>query len=378
MPDRAGFEAFYAAHLPRVVRACALVLLDRGDAEDVAAEAFGRLWSHWGQIHGEDHAGGYVFKTAMRLCSKRRRRAAREVVGTVPERSEVGRSRGPHVRGRCAPRAPAPAATVRRAPRLGRVRDEGGREDARHEGEHGAGASGPRSGSAPRRADGGGARAMNDVRDEALGAVLDREAARIESTPVDRLPEVLRRGSRMRAIRFTAIAAAVAVFVGAVSWAGLQNEGRGTIPANIDDWDTFASLEENGWTIQVPPPWQVQELPACPNAPERIGVIVTNVDFEFLNPRGETPECEDRFLFRRIPGRWGGVRVQAGRDPIRLLPSTVRHRAPARARTLSPAEQGRREVPAASFIGIWAQAIEPRLRSPMGRTRGVAARRRGP
>lgn len=89
MPDRAGFEAFYAGHLPRVVRACALVLLDRGDAEDVAAEAFSRLWSHWGQIHGEDHAGGYVFKTAMRLCSKRRRRAAREVVGSVPERSRI-------------------------------------------------------------------------------------------------------------------------------------------------------------------------------------------------------------------------------------------------------------------------------------------------
>jgi RNA polymerase sigma-70 factor (ECF subfamily) len=89
VPDRAGFEAFYAAHLQRVVRACALVLLDRGDAEDVAAEAFARLWSHWGQIHGEDHAGGYVFKSAMRLCSKRRRRAARELVGTVPERSSA-------------------------------------------------------------------------------------------------------------------------------------------------------------------------------------------------------------------------------------------------------------------------------------------------
>jgi RNA polymerase sigma factor (sigma-70 family) len=83
--DRAGFEAFYAGHLPRVVRTCALVLLDRAEAEDVAAEAFARLWSRWGQIHGEDHAGGYVFKTAMRLCSKRRRRASREVVGQIPE-----------------------------------------------------------------------------------------------------------------------------------------------------------------------------------------------------------------------------------------------------------------------------------------------------
>ena len=89
MADRAGFEAFYAGHLPRVVRACALVLLDRAEAEDVAAEAFAGLWSHWGRIRGEDHAGGYVFKTAMRLCSKRRHRAAREVVGSVPERSSA-------------------------------------------------------------------------------------------------------------------------------------------------------------------------------------------------------------------------------------------------------------------------------------------------
>ena len=87
MADRAGFEAFYAGQLSRVVRACALVLLDRAEAEDVAAEAFARLWSHWGQIHGEDHAGGYVFKTAMRLCSKRRRRARHELVGAARDRA---------------------------------------------------------------------------------------------------------------------------------------------------------------------------------------------------------------------------------------------------------------------------------------------------
>lgn len=87
MADRAGFEAFYVGHIQRVTRACVLVLLDRAEAEDAAAEAFARLWSHWGQIRGEDHAGGYVFKTAMRLSSKRRRRARLEVVGVVPERA---------------------------------------------------------------------------------------------------------------------------------------------------------------------------------------------------------------------------------------------------------------------------------------------------
>jgi hypothetical protein len=142
---------------------------------------------------------------------------------------------------------------------------------------------------------------MNDVRDEALGALLEGAAVGIGSAPVDSLHEVLRRGSQRRVARFTAIGAAVAIFVGAVSWAGLQNEGRGTIPANIADWDTFASLEDNGWTVRVPPSWRVQELPACPNAPERIGVSVTNVDFEFRNPRGEPPKCEDRFVFHGFP-----------------------------------------------------------------------------
>jgi RNA polymerase sigma factor (sigma-70 family) len=81
--DRATFEGFYRENLTRVVRACALVLLDRSVAEDVTAEAFARLWSRWGQIQDDDHAGGFVFKTAMRLCAKRARH--REVLGAVPE-----------------------------------------------------------------------------------------------------------------------------------------------------------------------------------------------------------------------------------------------------------------------------------------------------
>lgn len=80
--DRDAFEGFYRERYARVVRACTLVLVDRSAAEDVAAEAFARLWSHWGQIHDDDHAGGYVFKTAMRLCTKRRSSARREVPGT--------------------------------------------------------------------------------------------------------------------------------------------------------------------------------------------------------------------------------------------------------------------------------------------------------
>jgi RNA polymerase sigma factor (sigma-70 family) len=89
--DQAGFEGFYREHLARVVRACALVTLDPSAAEDVAAEAFARLWAAWSRIEDEDHAGGYVFKTAMRLCARRAKRRGREVAGVAdrPGRDET-------------------------------------------------------------------------------------------------------------------------------------------------------------------------------------------------------------------------------------------------------------------------------------------------
>jgi RNA polymerase sigma factor (sigma-70 family) len=96
MADAAGFEGFYRENLTRIVRACALVTLDRGLAEDVAAEAFARLWARWGQIHGDDHAGGYVFKTAMRLCARdvRRRGAhARAPNPQVPDETDAALTR---------------------------------------------------------------------------------------------------------------------------------------------------------------------------------------------------------------------------------------------------------------------------------------------
>jgi RNA polymerase sigma factor (sigma-70 family) len=89
VPDAAGFEAFYRENLARIVRACALVTLDVAMAEDVAAEAFARLWSRWGQIRGEDHAGGFVFKTAMRLCGREMRRRARRAPAATSAADEM-------------------------------------------------------------------------------------------------------------------------------------------------------------------------------------------------------------------------------------------------------------------------------------------------
>jgi RNA polymerase sigma-70 factor, ECF subfamily len=88
--DREGFEAFYREHLDRVVRACGLVVLNSAAAEDIAAEAFARLWANWGQVQDPVHAGGYVFKTAMRLCAKRGAEARREPVGVLNDRAALG------------------------------------------------------------------------------------------------------------------------------------------------------------------------------------------------------------------------------------------------------------------------------------------------
>jgi RNA polymerase sigma factor (sigma-70 family) len=100
VPDAAGFEAFYRQNLARVVRACALVTLDRSLAEDISADAFVRVWSRWGQIRNEDHAGGYVFKTAMRLCWREMRPRRRVEAGNAGGGDEIDQALQRHDVGR--------------------------------------------------------------------------------------------------------------------------------------------------------------------------------------------------------------------------------------------------------------------------------------
>jgi hypothetical protein len=106
---------------------------------------------------------------------------------------------------------------------------------------------------------------MNDVRDEALAALLDRAApARIPAVPHDRLERILRRGSRRRAARTSAIGAGIAVFVGLLAWVGvwLRPSDDPVVPA-----DTGRSIEsvrtlhdaEDGFSVSVPDGWVVAD-----------------------------------------------------------------------------------------------------------------------
>ena len=91
------FEAFFHSEYERIARAMARVTGDYGRAEDLAAEAFWKLW-RTPQAHGEN-AGGWLYRTAVRLglndLRSHRRRSRYEALPTVSQ-------------GRRLPRRPTP------------------------------------------------------------------------------------------------------------------------------------------------------------------------------------------------------------------------------------------------------------------------------
>lgn len=69
------FEAVFRRDYTRIARLVARVIGDRDRAEDLAVEAFWRLW-RTPSAHGEAH-GGWVYRTALRLALDELRRRAR-------------------------------------------------------------------------------------------------------------------------------------------------------------------------------------------------------------------------------------------------------------------------------------------------------------
>jgi RNA polymerase sigma-70 factor (ECF subfamily) len=71
------FEAFFVAHYDRIARAVARVVGDPARAEDLAAEAFWKLWRN-PRAQGEK-AGGWLYRTAMRMALNDLRKDARRL-----------------------------------------------------------------------------------------------------------------------------------------------------------------------------------------------------------------------------------------------------------------------------------------------------------
>jgi RNA polymerase sigma factor (sigma-70 family) len=81
--DATGFAAFFAQHHETLFRALWLLTRDRHEAEEVAQEAFLRVWERWDRVAAGPDPLAYLYRTALNQWRSRLRRmavAARKVV----------------------------------------------------------------------------------------------------------------------------------------------------------------------------------------------------------------------------------------------------------------------------------------------------------
>ena len=98
LPDRSAtptndFENLVEAEHGGLYGALCLVTRDRSEAEDLMQEAFLKVWERWDRVGGMEDPTGYLYRTAMNLYRKRRRRASlavRRTIGVAPRSDGLG------------------------------------------------------------------------------------------------------------------------------------------------------------------------------------------------------------------------------------------------------------------------------------------------
>ena len=71
-----AFEALFAEERTRLFTSLWLVTRDRHEAEEIAQDAFVKVWERWDRRGAPDDPTAYLFRTAMNIMRNRRRRAA--------------------------------------------------------------------------------------------------------------------------------------------------------------------------------------------------------------------------------------------------------------------------------------------------------------
>jgi RNA polymerase sigma-70 factor (ECF subfamily) len=81
---RAHFDTFVAEEHDRLFKALYFVTGNREDAEDIAQDAFLKLWERWSAIDRIDDPTGYLFRVALNGFRMRRRRIAMSIRRQLP------------------------------------------------------------------------------------------------------------------------------------------------------------------------------------------------------------------------------------------------------------------------------------------------------
>lgn len=76
MTQPRAFEAFFEAERDSLFGALVLITGDRHEAEEISQDAFLVVWERWERVSAMENPAGYLYRTAMNVFRKRRRRAA--------------------------------------------------------------------------------------------------------------------------------------------------------------------------------------------------------------------------------------------------------------------------------------------------------------
>jgi RNA polymerase sigma factor (sigma-70 family) len=73
--ERVTFEVFFEDQKERLLRVLSIITGSRAEAEDLAQEAFTRVFERWETVSGMEDRAGYLHRTAMNLFRNQYRRA---------------------------------------------------------------------------------------------------------------------------------------------------------------------------------------------------------------------------------------------------------------------------------------------------------------
>lgn len=90
--DQRAFRDLMQRHLPRTVRLAARVLGSNGAAEDVAQEAFVRVWKHAANWQDPKQAGAkfttWLYRIVLNLCIDEKRKRTFTDIDAIPEKAD--------------------------------------------------------------------------------------------------------------------------------------------------------------------------------------------------------------------------------------------------------------------------------------------------